>query len=830
MDVMGSRPVTRAIVWAIVVITAAPPSLMAQTLGGAAGAPYGVPGIPGTGTTQTLPGSPIITNPTALQSLAPPQAPCPVPSGPTQAAGAVIPSLNEFWPTEPGTLLPSSVEQRMRQERLEQQEKADQSQARGGAGAAASAPSSLSQMQAAATGAAAGVGPVPILSQATTTIPKESVLTKDFTIEESFAQFSVLQGIKSRLKQFGYDFFDTQATSFAPVLDVPVGPDYVIGPQDSLAVHIWNVPDQNFNRSYIAPVERDGMIVLPQVGAIAVGGLTFSQAERAITNRLGALLKRFEVHVSMARLRTIKVYVVGEVVRPGAYEVSALATVSNAVYAACGPSRSGSLRQVRIVREGQPAAELDFYQFLMSGDRSHDHRLQAGDVVVVPPLGPVAAVSGAVKRPAIYELKSGMRLSELLHLAGGLTSIADRQRCHLFRLEPGKGRVIIDVELGPVLSSAHAAKVRPSTGEGDPLIQDGDYVRIASVPTQVANVVSLAGAVKHPGPFEFKPGMSVRDLLTPEQLTVDAYLDQAEIVRTDPVTYQTKVIPFSPKALFAGDKSEDLRLQRLDQIVVGSQARPPSVVLLEGEVKRPGYFTIETGERLSSVLKRAGGFTANAFPQGMLLVRESVKRRQQAELERFIASERQRLTAQSAGIAAGSAGIGGVAATASGGALVEQQVLSLRLQQLEAVASRAELGRVVVRFESIEQLEGTEDDITLEARDRISIPQPPKTVSIIGAVKNPSTVVYRAGLDLDDYVQQAGGLTEDASKKEMYVTRANGTTESAYLRVKGMQPGDTIVVPQKIEAKTPQIALWQTVASIIGSMALTAAGIAVVGR
>jgi protein involved in polysaccharide export with SLBB domain len=141
-----------------------------------------------------------------------------------------------------------------------------------------------------------------------------------------------------------------------------------------------------------------------------------------------------------------------------------------------------------------------------------------------------------------------------------------------------------------------------------------------------------------------------------------------------------------------------------------------------------------------------------------------------------------------------------------------------------------ELGRVVVRFESIEQLEGTEDDITLEARDRISIPQPPKTVSIIGSIKNPSTVVYRAGLDLDDYVQQAGGLTEDANKKEIYVTRANGTTDSAYLRVKTMQPGDTIVVPQKIEAKTPQIALWQTVASIIGSMALTAAGIAVIGR
>ena len=160
---------------------------------------------------------------------------------------------------------------------------------------------------------------------------------QDFSVEEAFAQFSVLQGVKSRLKQFGYDFFDAHAGGFTSLQDVPVGPDYVIGPQDSFAVHIWNVPDQNFNRSYIAPVERDGMVVIPQIGAIPVGGQTFSQAERTIRAGSSSMLKRFEFHVSMARIRTMKVYVVGEVVRPGAYELSALATASNAIYAACGP-------------------------------------------------------------------------------------------------------------------------------------------------------------------------------------------------------------------------------------------------------------------------------------------------------------------------------------------------------------------------------------------------------------------------------------------------------------------------------------------------------------
>jgi protein involved in polysaccharide export with SLBB domain len=765
-------------------------------------------------------------------------------------AGA--PSLNEFWPTEASALLPSSIEQRMRQEREareEQREKQLHEKERQErerdikeqvelqkAGLPTILPSAQMQQTQGASGAGTATGPSfsaqsPVPLQAGQKLqPQAETRAKDFSIEEAFAQFSVLQGVKARLKQFGYDFFDAQASGFAPVMDVPVGPDYVIGPQDSLGIHVWNVPDQNFNRSYIVPVERDGMLMIPQVGAIPVGGLTFTQAERVIHTRLSGLLKRFEVYVSMARLRTIKVYVVGEVVRPGAYELSALATVSNAVYAACGPARSGSLRQVRVVREGKTVADLDFYDFLLRGDRSQDRRLQAGDVVLVPPLGPVAAISGSVKRSAIYELKPGARLTDLLSLAGGLTPVADQQRCHLFRLDPGRGRFMMDVDLVAAFSAQPNGKDRSGTAGPDPLVQDGDYVRIASLPTQVANVVSLAGAVKSPGPYEYRPGMRVKDLLTSDQLTVDAYVDRAEIIRTDPITYQTKVLQFSPKALFEDSQPDNHPLHRLDQIVVASQLRPPNLILVEGEVKRPGYFTVEIGERLSSVLKRAGGFTSNAFPPGIVLVRESVKRKQQAEIERFITAEKQRLAAQSASVASGTAAIAGGAALSGYGPIAEQQVLTLRLQQLEAVASRLELGRVVLRMESIEKLEGTEDDIWLEARDKITIPQPPQTVSVIGSVKNPSNVVYRTGLRLEDYLQQAGGLTEQASTGEIYIMRANGSTEAGYVKVKDIQPGDTIVIPQSIETKTPAIALWSTIASIVGSVMLGVAAISVIGR
>jgi protein involved in polysaccharide export with SLBB domain len=361
------------------------------------------------------------------------------------------------------------------------------------------------------------------------------------------------------------------------------------------------------------------------------------------------------------------------------------------------------------------------------------------------------------------------------------------------------------------------------SGPIDPPIQDGDFIRIASVPTQIENAVFLAGAVRNPGPYEFRPGMRLKDLLTPEQMLIDSYLDRAELVRTHPVSYEVTVIPFSPSALFSGTE-DNPPLRRLDRVLVGTQLKLSRTVNLVGEVKRSGIFTLQHGERLSSVLKRAGGFTPNAFPPGIVLVRESVKRKQQLELRRFLATERQQLAAESAAVAAGRAEVVAQGAASN----PEQQVLALRLSQLDAVVSRVELGRVVVQLESIAKLEGTEDDVRLEGGDHITIPQPPQTVSVIGAVKTPSNLVHRTGLSLEGYLQHAGGPTKDADRDETYVVRASGSTDSAYIGLKDIGPGDTIVVPTKIEAKTPQLLLWQSIASIVGSLALTAAGISVI--
>jgi protein involved in polysaccharide export with SLBB domain len=617
------------------------------------------------------------------------------------------------------------------------------------------------------------------------------------------------------------------------MMDMPVGPDYVVGPDDTLTLHIWNVPDSNLNRSYIIPIERDGTIFIPHVGTIPIAGTSFAQATRLIHARLSSLFKRFEMHLSMSRLRTMKVFVVGEVVRPGAYEVSSLASLSHALYAACGASKSGSLRQIRIVREGKVVSESDYYRFFIHGDRTQDVRLQSGDTILVPPIGSVAAIGGPVKRPAIFELKGRTTLIDLVDLAGGLAPTADRKRCQIYRVEAGQQRVVLDVPLGTLLqgksegnNNGHSSRGTPGS---IPLIQDGDFVRIASVPTLIENAVTLTGAVRTPGPYEYHSGMRLRDLLTPEQMLVDAYWERAELVRTDPDTYETAIIPFSPRELFQGTSEANIELRRLDKVEVSTQIKPPRTVTVSGEVRRPGAFTIESGERLSSVLKRAGGLTVRAFPEGILFFRESVKKTQQAEIDKFMAVQRQRLTLQSANYAAGSI-TGSTTSVAAGGQSIEQAALQMQLQALDQLFSRLQLGRMVVKMESFDQLEGSADDVMLEEGDQITIPQQSQAVNIVGAVRNQTSVVYRKEFNLEDYLRQAGGIAPDGLEKEIYVVRANGSSDASYVKLKDVRAGDTIIVPERIEPKMRPLPLWQSVASILGSVMLGVAAIAVVGR
>jgi protein involved in polysaccharide export with SLBB domain len=827
MKSITSWRLTQVVVWVLICATLAPPAALAQTMmGGAPGVspvPFGL--SPSSQFGLSSPGQSIITNPEALQSIAHSQVPCPAQSG----GSAVAPSMTQDSSGGAGRLAALGMTP-------------GQAAAQGAVLGQAAGQSAGGSPQGTASSSASAAGAGPGFGVA---IPKHSGLLSplvqgqhdesqgqvgaallgqvepmgQLSIEEGFSRFFLLQSMTNQLKQFGYNFFDLSFSGFPQVMDMPIGPEYVLGPEDTMAIHIWNVPDPSFNHSYISTIERDGTIFVPQLGSIPVAGMTFAKVYQILHGKLSGLLKRFDLHVSMGRLRSIKVFVVGEVVRPGAYELSALATASHALYAACGPAKSGSLRHIQVMRGNKLIADLDFYQFFLRGDRSQDVLLQSGDTIFVTPIGPVAAIGGPVRRPAIYELKGSTTLPELLELAGGLAPSADRRRCQIFRIEAGQKRVIVDVNLA---SASNGAPKELSTADTQSII-DGDFVRIASVSLQIENAVTLTGAVRTAGVYELRPGMRLLDLLT-EQLLLDSYLEKAELVRTNPLTYETSVQPFSIKGLMQG-KEENVELRRLDKVVVASQLRGPHLVSVAGEVKRPGTYTLETGERMSSVLKRAGGITGRAFPQGLVLIRESVKQRQQNEVEKFVALQKQRLTVEAASLTAGAAPAAGAAQQNT-----DAQAIQLQMQALDLLVSRVQAGRVVLNVDSLETLDNSPDDVVLEESDQITVPSQPKTVTIIGAVRNSTNILHRDDFSVEDYVRAAGGVIETANEKETYIVRANGTTDAGYAKLKTIAVGDTIIVPEKVEAKTKPLSLWTSIAQIFSGLGIFAASLAIIAR
>src|SRR5438094_4374903 len=211
------------------------------------------------------------------------------------------------------------------------------------------------------------------------------------------------------LRQYGYTMFAATVSTFAPVDDIPVGPDYVLGPGDDLTINVWGAVDSTLVRT----VDRNGRIVLPKVGDLRIWGLTFSQADRLLRDELARFFRGFQTSVTMVRLRTVNVYVVGEVCQPGVFTLSSLSTVTNALFSAGGPTKLGSLRDVRLVRGGYQVAKLDLYDFLQRGDRTGDYRLESGDTIFVPPIGDVVAVAGEVRRPAIYENRIDTQLADV---------------------------------------------------------------------------------------------------------------------------------------------------------------------------------------------------------------------------------------------------------------------------------------------------------------------------------------------------------------------------------------------------------------------------------
>jgi len=432
------------------------------------------------------------------------------------------------------------------------------------------------------------------------------------------------------LKPFGYELFESRGYSFAATTNFPVPADYVLGPGDTLEVRLFGTP----NRSYSLTITRDGTIAIPQVGQITVAGLNMEKAQQRVVSAVAAQMVGARVAVTLGKLRSIRVFVLGDVRRPGSYTVGGLSTITNALLASGGLRPIGSLRHVQLKRNGRLVQELDLYDLLLRGDTHADARLQANDVIFVPPVGRTVSVVGEIRRPAIYELDQEQTVQELVALAGGMTAQADPRRTTIERINAEHVRTVATVDLSS--AAGRAERLRP-----------GDLVRLGSVPPLVTSAVTLAGHVYRPGSHQFRPGMRLSDVIdNVDDLRPDADQHYVLIRREDPATRRVSVVSADlAQALAQRGSPADVPLADRDQIhvfdlqasrdrVVGplieelkrqsDRDEPTRIVGIGGRAKVGGQYPLEPGMRVADLIRAGGGLDEAAYGAEAELVRSEV--------------------------------------------------------------------------------------------------------------------------------------------------------------------------------------------------------------
>jgi len=599
--------------------------------------------------------------------------------------------------------------------------------------------------------------------------------------------------ISMDLKHFGLDLFLQGRTGFLTTNRLPVGPDYILGPGDELRITVWGKVEGTWN----IEIDRDGTVRLPKAGVVAVGGLTFEQAREVLRKEFSRYYTGFEMNVTLGALRTMTVYVVGNVRQPGAYTVSSLTRMGNVLIQAGGPTKTGSMRDIQIRRGGKAVAHFDLYDLLRRGDKSADHRLLPEDVIFIPPVGPVAAIAGSVNAPGLYELKGERTVSQLVELAGGLNTVAFKGRLQIERIVDSNRQVVFESDL------------EESKGKEVDL-RSGDILKVFQV-VRDRRTVRITGAVQREGDFGFTPGMTIKDLVSLSGGTkYYSFLKEAELSRlhvSDAGPKVEKVNVDLEKAI-AGDPVANLPLQEDDQIFVRTipEWRSYSQVAVLGEFRFPGTYTVRRGEKLSSLIERAGGFTEKAYPRGALFTRESVRELQQKRLMESIERlERDLLTRGSANL---SAAASPEELKAKEAEILQSKELIAKLKSVQAN------GRMVLDIGSLEALRNSIYDIDLENGDSLFVPENPRSLQTLGAVFNQTAFVFDPAKGLPDYIEMAGGYTESADKDRVFVLKVNGSavqpkesglflfSKSAYTTRDGkplLEPGDSIVVPEKLD-------------------------------
>lgn len=670
----------------------------------------------------------------------------------------------------------------------------------------------------------------------------------------------VEDSVGKKLPIYGASLFERPPSTYAPVDRVPVGGDYQLGPGDELDVRVWG--QINFEQKLT--MDRNGAIFIPQVGIVNLSGIAFDAVPAALKGSIGRVFRNFDVSVSLGKLRSIQVFVMGHARRPGTYTVSSLSTLVNALFISGGPAPQGSMRNIELKRAGQTVTRFDMYDLLLHGDKTKDITLKPGDVIFIPSAGPRIAVAGSVEIPAIYEIKEDSTLRQVLSDAGGLSPVAAGQHAVLERIDDHSTLASENI---PLNQSGLATT-----------LQNGDIVRLLNVVPRYTKTVSLKGNVADPVRLPWHEGMRVTDLIPEKRALLtrnywaehnrltsnsgdyteetqtnipnrdpsvissdrtvkarkflqkndfqrpapDINWSYASIERLDEQTLTTRLIPFNlGKAVIEHDDSANLQLQPGDIINVFSLAdftapvaEQSRIVRLEGEVRMAGIYSVRPGETLRQLVERAGGLTDKAYLYASMFTRQSTKKEQQKQLDDYLNRTQRELDQNSATLAARTIN-------------AEQQAsfradLQRQKDSLDQLRNTQSTGRIVLDIKPDSHTTADLPDLTLEDGDRLIVPDLPITVSVIGTVFNQSTFVFTPDSSVRDYLKLSGGPTKYADPSQMFVLRADGSVVSraklSHFESIAVRPGDAVVVPPNAlkVSKVRNVLDWSQVLSSFG--------------
>jgi protein involved in polysaccharide export with SLBB domain len=424
------------------------------------------------------------------------------------------------------------------------------------------------------------------------------------SLYDLYSQYSQRPAV---LERFGIDVFRNGTGNLEKLpMDVPAGPDYVVGPGDGLSIDLWGGISQRLRRV----VDREGKLALPEIGGVQVAGRSLGDVQRLVQAALRSQFRDVQADVSLSRLRTVRVYVVGDVENPGAYDVSSLSTPLNALHEAGGPTTGGSLRTLKHYRGKELVEDVDVYDLFLHGVSSGMQRLEAGDTILVPPLTATVTIDGMVRRPAIYELKEEKSLAEVLELAGGVLPSGTLRHIDVERVQSHESRSMLALDI-PENNNNQESITQALEGFK---IQDGDQIKISPIVAFADKTVFLDGHVYRPGKYAYRDGMKVTDLIkTYKDLLPEPYKAHAEVIRLKAPDYTPEVLAFNLDDALAG-KDQDLALKPLDTVRVFGRFdfEDAPVITVTGEVRDPGDHVSNGVTYLRDAIYLAGSTTPEA--------------------------------------------------------------------------------------------------------------------------------------------------------------------------------------------------------------------------